>query len=74
MLRTLCEARPAMSEPEYVCCDCDKIFPFSAAILIPHVEELRCPVCNSNVVERLPEPVVRALEDLHAIDAEHHEM
>ncbi len=64
---------PFMAEPEYVCCDCDKIFPFSAAILIPHVEEIRCPVCGSNAIERLPEAVVHTLEDLHAIDAEHHE-
>lgn len=61
-----------MAEPEYVCRDCGKIFPFSAAVLIPHVEEMRCPLCNSNELERLPQAVVHALEEMHAFDAEHH--
>lgn len=61
-----------MSEPEFVCCDCDKIFPLSSAVMIPHVEELRCPVCGSNDLERIPDRVVRVLTEMHAIDVEHH--
>ena len=62
-----------MSEPEFVCCDCDKIFSLSAAVMIPHVEELRCPVCGSDDIERIPERVVHVLHDMHALDMEHHD-
>lgn len=63
-----------MSEPEFVCCDCDKIFSLSAAVMIPHVEKLCCPLCGSDDIERISDRVVRILSDMHALDAEHHDL
>jgi len=52
-----------MDEPRFHCLDCDKIFRVAVAGCESQPIVMRCPLCSSVEVERLPENVVHFLEE-----------